>query len=81
MYECMYDAFSSGFSATALDKEYVSTFLATNKECFFMVFRVWCGTLSFHCLDLVSLYCKYPCIKPFPHAALVTISWLTALSE
>ena len=47
MYECMYDAFSSGFSATALDEEYVSTFLATNKEWFFLWFFVfWCGTLS-----------------------------------
>ena len=43
MYECMYDAFSSGFSATALDEEYVSTFLATNKEWLFYGFSclVW----------------------------------------
>ena len=57
MYECTYDAFSSGFSATALDKEYVSTSLATNKECFFYGFSclVWYIKFSLPTFSFVIL--------------------------
>jgi len=60
----MYDAFSSRFSSTALDKERwkFPAFLATNKECSFLViFRILRGTLSFHCLlpRLSSLLVRY----------------------
>ena len=52
---------------------------------FLVIFRIWRGTLTFnfivYCLDLVLYIGSILLLSLFPHAALVTIRWLTALSQ
>ena len=58
MFQCVLVLLPWGLQGgTALDGEYVSThLLATSRECFLVVYRIWRGTLQLFMLRFFSLY-------------------------